>query len=225
MRARAIVLAGVCLVATTGCGIVTRPAATRPLPPSQADRAATGPVPATLPFDLDLSRPVHRRIDVACPQWAGPPDFAAAIPSTARAVAVVTVVAQQATRWNTIDEHRPAQAEALAAFRNSNGRIAPMLWTGWSLRISGPVLRGNLPTTFTAYVEGGKLGDDELDVGSCGGTPSPGATFVAVLGDEIDDQSVVTPRVPMLTALMPYVPATGMVTTPGGVVHLPAAIP
>jgi hypothetical protein len=182
-------------------------------------------VPDTLPFGLDLSRPVHRHVDVACPQWAGPPDFAAAIPATARAVAVVTVVAQQAARWNTVDAHRPGQAEALAAYRNSNGRIAPMLWTGWLLRVSGPVLRGSLPATITAYVEGGRLGDDELDIGSCGATPSSGATFVAVFGDEIDHQDATAPRVPMLTALMPYQASTGMVATPGGVVRLPASLP
>lgn len=225
MKARHLVAASSLMLAMAACSTTpaSGPAADQSsAPPSHATPVATG-WPLTL--DMDLSQPVHQSIDVTCPHWAGPPSLIGAIPKSARAVAVVTVVQQEPARWNTIDGHRPSQAEALAALRASNGQISPMLWTGWLLSVTGPVLRGSVPTTITAYLRGGKLGQDDLDVDSCTSTPRPGATFLATFGGEVDNQNAAALRVPKLIDLMPYDAATGMVTTRGGVVKLSASLP
>jgi hypothetical protein len=226
MNAQRVLTPAVAALMTVACGVVHgAPAAAKPTaPPSAAGRSTPEATGFPLTSTIDLTRPVHQTIDVDCARWAGPPNLSLAVPKTARAVAIVTIDARQAVRWGTVDGKRPTQAEAIAAA--AQGLAQPMLWTGWSMHLSGPVLRGNVPATLTAYVQGGALVQDEIRIGSCLHSPLvAGGTYLAVFGDEVDGQTATGIHAPKLWDLMAYDPPSATVTAPGGAVRLPASLP
>jgi len=210
---RRVALAATVIAAMTGCGMVVNGPAARPSttpapaqPTAAAARGAAGP-------QLDFSRPSIMSPVLNCdgPLYAGKLTLDGLLQGVGTA-AIVTLDSQGTARWNTADGHRWTVAEAQAAIAAG---IRPWLFTPWTLHRSGPVLRGTLPSSLTAYVGGGTLGADQVHDCGTGHLPVAGGSFLA---EFVTDQSVGT----ILVGLMPYDPATRTVHTPFGLLTLPS---
>jgi hypothetical protein len=229
MKRQRIAVATATLVALTGCGSIHgAPAAAATQSSVQASPATVSAAHASFVPKLrfDFTRPI-RQGTIECDRagWAGPPNLAKAL-SYARGIAVIRLDKRSSARWNTSDGTRPTEDQAQAIVAGSAGKVEPFLYTGWTLHIVGPVLRGSLPSSLTGYFYGGVHAQDSMPAASCTmAAPVEGGTYLAAFGPEIGEQASSTLHEPIVDDLFAYDPATGSVTAPGGVVQLPANLP
>lgn len=129
-------------------------------------------------------------------------------PPNPSAVALITVVALRAVRWNTSDGARPTQAQADAMADQ------PGLFTPLDIDVTHVYAGSTLPEHLTTYAEEGSIGADH--VSTCGfplsselraqvddSVVSPGLQYVAVFGDELLGGRNTPPSALVVTDLFP----------------------
>lgn len=194
---------------------------------SSSAKTLTPPVGVqAAPYNFD--RPIQVVMEPDCAGWYGPASLDyLRNPAHYRAVALVTIDGQGDTRWNTPTGQRLTQAQEVAEEATSQ-RYTPFLMTGWSMHVvPGHVFRGNVPGSIVAYSVGGRLGQDsmrETGTGCLLTKPQPGHSYLVAFGEEIDRQARSSLLRPVIAQLLPYNPATNVVTTPGGDLPLPAKL-
>lgn len=223
MIIRRLAFAGAAAAALGGCGAVAGGPA-GPQPGANAGQGSTAEQPAgPLHSTFDFSRPINIVAQCDPPLYAGELTVAGLL-GNVRGAAVVTLDAPGAARWNSSDGHRWTQAEADAAVTAAHGRFSPSLFTPWRLHVSGPVLRGTVPSSITAYALGGKLGADRISMACTTVAPVAGQTYLAEFGGELTTAATTGPlQSPVLAELIAYDPATRTAHTRYGPLVLPSA--
>ena len=206
----ATLLAGVALVA---CG------SPHPQPPKSPPAISAARVLPPWNFD----RPIQVVSEPDCAGWYGPASLAYLRNRTHyRAVALVTIDQKADTRWDTPDGKKLTEAQAIAE-ENSPHRYTPWLMTGWALHVQR-VYSGSVPQHLVGYTPGGTLAADSTTYRGSGcllAEPQPGKEYLIGLGEEIDGRVTASLVRPEIAELLPYNPASNMVTTRGGPMALP----
>jgi hypothetical protein len=247
LPARCAALLGLLLCACSNSGAVSvaskgggsaAPATATPVPGGQ-------PGPRVTPrYDhWDMSQPIQIRVECDTASNLPPLRYflrhtgvtASDPQQTDRAAAIVTVISVGTPRWNTADGQRPTQAyiDALqhpTPSPDGTWPVTPNIVRSYTLQLIRAV-RGILSgSTVVGYLNGGSVGKDSIVWSGCQtaaeriehAPPAVGHTYLVLYGPELTSAGLGAKPVqqPMIDDLIPYEPATDVLTDVTGPIKL-----